>query len=239
MNKLSEWANTWQLKFNVTKCTVIRSTRPSTPFTPVHILNNCTLNVSDQHTYLGVIIHKSLCWSPHISDIITKASRTLNFLKRNLSKCSSRVKEATYLTMVRPQLEYTSDVWDPHYVGDIMELEKVQQRAARWVLNDYGRSSSVSSMLNQLSWPTLQSRRKLSRLHIVQSILSSTISVNSSVLFISTYHPLHYILPCSSTTAHQNSYFSRTISDWNKLPTHLIEVTDSDTFKTELQSLYN
>ena len=48
--------------------------------------------------------------------------------------------------MVRPQLEYASDVWDPHCVGDIMELEKVQQRVARWVLNDYGRFSSVSSM---------------------------------------------------------------------------------------------
>ena len=50
--------------------------------------------------------------------------------------------------MVKRQLEYASDVWDPHYVGDIMELEKVQQRAAHW---DYGRFSSVSSMLNQLS----------------------------------------------------------------------------------------
>ena len=81
--------------------------------------------VSDQHTYLGVIIHKSLSWSPHISDIITKASKTLNFITRNLSKRSSQVKESAYLTMVRPQLEYASDVWDPHYVGDIMELEKV------------------------------------------------------------------------------------------------------------------
>ena len=85
----------------------------------------CILNVSDQHTYLGVII------------VVTKASRTLNFIKHNLSKCSSQVKESAYLTMVRAQLEYASDVWDPHYVGDIMELEKVQRRAA-WVLNDYG-----------------------------------------------------------------------------------------------------
>ena len=29
------------------------------------------------------------------------------------------------------------------------------------------------------------------------------------------YHPLRYILPCSSITAHQNSHFSRTTSDWN------------------------
>ena len=40
--------------------------------------------------------------------------------------------------IVRPQLEYASDVRDPHYVGDIMELEKVQHRAAHWVLHDYG-----------------------------------------------------------------------------------------------------
>ena len=70
-----------------------------------------------------------LCWHNRlkpISDIVTKASRTLNFIKCNLSKCSSQVKESTYLTMIRLQLEYASDVWDPHYVGDIMELEKVQ-----------------------------------------------------------------------------------------------------------------
>ena len=47
--------------------------------------------------------------------------------------------------MVRPQLEYASDVWDPHQVGDTMELEKVQRRAACWVLNDYGRFSSVAN----------------------------------------------------------------------------------------------
>ena len=62
----------------------------------------------------------------HISDIVTKASRTLNIIKRNFSKCSSQVKESAYLTMIKPQLEYASDVWDPHHVGDIMELEKVQ-----------------------------------------------------------------------------------------------------------------
>ena len=71
-------------------------------------------------------------------------------MKHNLSKCSSQVKESVYLTMVRPQLEYASDVWDPYYDGNIMELEKVQWRAAHWVLNDYGRFSSVTSMLDQL-----------------------------------------------------------------------------------------
>ena len=43
LTKLSEWANTWQLKFNVSKCTVIRCTRSLTPFTHDYILNNCIL----------------------------------------------------------------------------------------------------------------------------------------------------------------------------------------------------
>ena len=59
--------------------------------------------------------------------------------------------------MVRPKLEYASDVRDPHHVGDIEKLENIQQRAARWVMNDYSTYSSVTSMLNQLPWPSVQS----------------------------------------------------------------------------------
>ena len=68
---------------------------------------------------------------PHIKNIVTKAS---NFVKRNLSKCSSQVMESAYLSNngQTTQLEYASDVWDPHAPlticmlhGDIMELEKV------------------------------------------------------------------------------------------------------------------
>ena len=64
---------------------------------------------------------------PHISEIVTKASRTFKFIKHNLRKCSSQVKESAYLTTIRPQLEYASDVWEPHYVGDNMELEKYNE----------------------------------------------------------------------------------------------------------------
>ena len=49
---------------------------------------------------------------------------------------STAIKASAYLTMVRPIMEYASAVWDPFYVKDIQQLEKVQRRAARWVLND-------------------------------------------------------------------------------------------------------
>ena len=127
-------------------------------------------------------------------------------------------------------------------VGDIMKLEKVQQRAARWVLNDYSRFGSVTLMLDQLSWPTLQTRRKLSRLQTLHKVFYQQLALTVPSYYLPTTrstrqcHPLHYILPYSSTTAYQNSYFSRTIKYWNMLPIDLIEVVNTDSFRTELQS---
>ena len=43
--------------------------------------------------------------------------------------------------MVRPILEYTTSVWDPHTTANIQKLESVQRRAARFCLNDHSHYS--------------------------------------------------------------------------------------------------
>jgi len=133
----------------------MRCTRFQSPIIHHYELNNHTLTVTDKHTYLGVVLDSHLSWSPHIK-ITGKATRTLNFLKRNLSDCSTQVKAASYLTMVRPQLEYASIVWDPIHNNDVHRIENIQRRAARWIMKDYSRYNSVTSMLQRLSRPELQ-----------------------------------------------------------------------------------
>ena len=103
--------------------------------------------------------------------MITKASKMLNFIRQNLSKCSKGVKSIAYLSIVRPILEYCSPVWDPYLSTDIQAIEKIQRRAARYVSSDYGRTSSVTSMLNELRWPSLASRRKFARLSAFYKII--------------------------------------------------------------------
>ena len=71
-----------------------------------------------------------------ISNVCTKANRTLGFL-RSLYSCPPDVKEAAYKELVRPVLGYGSSVWDPHTHGLEKELEKVQNRAARFVTGNY------------------------------------------------------------------------------------------------------
>ena len=104
----------------------------------------------DTIKYLGVTISKDLKWNTHVN-VCIKANRTLGFLRRNLSSCPQDVKETAYKGLVRPILEYASPVWDPHGIVVQEELEKVQNRAARFVTRNYNfESGSMTSILEQL-----------------------------------------------------------------------------------------
>ena len=95
----------------------------------------------------------------------SKANRTLGFLRRNLFSCPQDVKEAAYKSMVRPILEYGSTVWAPHCNGLNDVLENVQKRAARFVTRNYSyETGSMTGILEELKWETLQKRRKDNRL---------------------------------------------------------------------------
>ena len=93
--------------------------------------------------------------------ITNKATRMLNFIKKNLGKCNSKVKSDAYATLLRPILEYATQVWDPYQQNLICKIEMIQRRVAKWVQSDYSFQSSVTAMLNSLDWTTLKQRRKV------------------------------------------------------------------------------
>ena len=61
-----------------------------------YTLEDTVLENVDNIKYLGVTITNDLKWNTHISNICTKANRTLGFLRRTLFSCPQDVKEATY-----------------------------------------------------------------------------------------------------------------------------------------------
>ena len=93
---------------------------------------------SVQHTkYLGVTISDDLRWNRLVADLTGRANKLRGLLRRNLSTCDGRVKEAAYLGLIRPLLEYASQAWDPFTDNLSNEIEKIQRRAARFVRSDY------------------------------------------------------------------------------------------------------
>ena len=49
-------------------------------------------------------------WGQHISEISSKATKTLGFLRRNLALAPRCTKEAAYKTFVWPKLEYAEPI---------------------------------------------------------------------------------------------------------------------------------
>ena len=114
ITSLKKWVYDWQMNFNPKKCFVMRLTyaRHMTRFN--YILGDKSLQETDNHPY------------KHIHQITATANLTLAFVRRNLYSCSQHIKKSAYTTLVRPLLEYSSSVWDPHTKTLVNKIEMVQ-----------------------------------------------------------------------------------------------------------------
>ena len=160
LDTLTKWEKTWMMEFHPDKCEVISVTHKTKPIIYNYILHGHVLKHVDCVKYLGVHINKQLNWNTHINHTTSKADKSLNFLRRNINVSNPTIKGRAYKSLVRPILEYAQVVWDPYEVGQIDQLESVQRRAARFTMNNYRRTSSVTAMLNNLEWPLLANRRE-------------------------------------------------------------------------------
>ena len=120
---LSVWETRWGMEFNPSKCQVVHVSGSKRPVKRDFVLHGQILESVTCTKYLGVDISGSLTWNAHIDRIASTANRTLGFVRGNIKSKVSKVRETAYNTLVRPQLEYASAVWDPHNKGQISQIE--------------------------------------------------------------------------------------------------------------------
>ena len=124
VDKLYDWSKKWGIIFNAKKCVHVELGKPA-PYTRVKLGDNF-IPCSDSFRYLGIQIDSSLKWKTHITSVVAKSNRTLGMIKRGLRYAPMKVKLIAYKTIVKPLLEYGSQVWSPHTVYLITNLERVQ-----------------------------------------------------------------------------------------------------------------
>ena len=240
LDKLAQWETTWKMAFHPEKCNVITITRKENPIKYNYTLHNHTLEHVNIAKYLGVTISSDLKWETHINNICKKANSTLGFLRRNLNISSISMKEQAYKSLVRPSLEYACSVWDPYLQQDIDNIERVQRRAARFVTNKHRNTSNVGDMIINLEWRSLSDRRKDSRLTMLYKIVHDKVEIVKTNKLIPQQrrtrhsHSNSFHIPSCKTEYRKESFFPRTITDWNKLPDNIIHSTSVDSFKSAL-----
>ena len=236
---LESWEKSWEMEFHPQKCTVLPITRSLNPNINSYQLHRHTLESVQSAKYLGVTLTKNLSWDTHIDNVCNKANKTLGFLRRNLKIGSTKVKETAYKTFVRPILEYACTVWDPYTQEQIDKLEAVQRRAARFVVNRYHNTSSVTCMINSLQWPSLQHRRKTARLAMLKKFLDDEAVFSMSKIKYAPNrsrraHPQQLVQIQAKQQYRLGSFLPNTIRDWNALPEHTLAADTLDTFKSRV-----
>ncbi|XP_072033080.1 uncharacterized protein [Amphiura filiformis] len=166
-----------------------------------------------------------------------KANRTLGFIRRNLGRCSSSIKQQAYTTLVRSQLEYGATIWDPYRQNQIDSIEKIQRRAVRFITGNYQREASVTAMRLDIGLPTLEDRRKQSRLVTMYKILNHQVAVplpdyiTPKGRATRSQHQHRFTRLSTSTDSYKYSFFPRTMKDWDELPHSTIELPTLEQFK--------
>ena len=140
----------------------------------------------EPYKYLGIYISKDLRWNKTVDQIVGKANRSLGLVRRNFSRSPRQVREKLYFTLVRPHLEYACEVWSPHTNELKQRIEKVQRNGARFVMGEYRQRSSVTDLLQQLKWDSLESRRLLFQLkyvHKITDMFTNQVDLDPNVFF--------------------------------------------------------
>ena len=101
----------------------------------------------------------------------------------------------------------------------------------------YGRDTSVTKLLNQLDWNTLQVRREAHRLTCFMNMINNQLDIDYQS-HIETKpdrrrqgHSNQFVIPAANTDLYVNSYFPRTLRTWNNLQQITIDQTSPHSFK--------
>lgn len=177
-----------------------------------------------------------LRWNKYVDYITAKASRLLGFIKRNFRMAPPSLKE-TYFSHVRSVLDFASELWDPFIQNLLDHVEKVQNRAARFVAGNYDFRASITELKSSLNWMPLRQRRKLFRLKMLHKVFYNNSAISR---FMYIFEPAYVserrdnsrkIRPFHSRTdVFKCSFFPRSIKDWINLPSDVVEMALSELF---------
>jgi hypothetical protein len=158
----------------------------------------------------------------------TLYNKTLGLIKRiSRGITDFATRRSLYCTIVRPKLEYASNVWSPSATIIHRSLiENVQRRATKFILN-YPKEMTYTERLITTNLLPLQFRREITDLMLLNKSKTELIPMDVNN-FLCSYEPgfrspnynenNYYFLLKHKQQYFRNSFFVRSASLWNSLP---------------------
>ena len=165
VEQILNWIKSNGLMPNSAKTQVLPVTCSREPLDVNIVIDNHPIPTSSSVKYLGVILSSDLTWSKHIERTCKKANRSLGLLHRKFSQAQPSLRKKIFRSVILPQLDYCSSVWDPHLKKDISALDKVQKFAARVVTKQW--RQDYPALMSTLNWHPLSTHRTIQKLSLL------------------------------------------------------------------------
>ena len=238
LENLVKWESEWSMEFHPDKCQLLRISLKRNTSQYNYEIHNTQIQETTNAKYLGITINNKLSWNTHIDTVCQKGNHTLNFIQQNFGSCNEKVKSNLYKTYVRPVLEYSSSVWDPHTKCNQDKIEMVQRRAARFVKNvPYRDQISITNLIQQLHWTQLSERRAKTKVTLLYKSLNNIVAIPTDHLKLTlsqTRQQYNFWYPFAHSDVYRYSFFMDTIRLWNKLPSNIKSAPTLTSFQTAL-----
>ena len=95
------------------------------------------INQVTEEKDLGILIDDKLKFQQHINQQTKKANQRLGMIKRSFSYMDTEMFLTLFKSIVRPYLEYGSNVWFVIYKKEAIQIENLQRRATKLVKKIY------------------------------------------------------------------------------------------------------
>ena len=138
---------------------------------PPLYMNGISITNTISHKHLGLKFKTTCSWTKHISNITAVAWTRLNLLRSLKFKVNRLALEKMYIFFVRPLLEYSDAVWDNASTETKKQMEAVHNEAAR-IMTGATELCSISNLLSDLGWESLQARHAKHNLIIFYKIIN-------------------------------------------------------------------
>ena len=207
----------------------------------VKIENESIKQVYESKT-LGVTIDQHLSWKTNTENICKKITSGISALRRLKEFADKQTLLSVYNAIVRPYFDYCCEVWDVFGETQSKRLQKLQNRAARIILN-MSNDIDHSVALQALGWKPLKTERKKSKAKIMYKLLNKMGPKSLSNLFTYKGEVTNYklrnissslCLPQPRTNNMKKSFVYDGAHLWNSIPKEIRESKSFSSFRKKI-----
>ena len=106
LDDVTDWAERWQMQFNVFKCEVVHYGKGSIDYN--YSMQYQPIDEVKSEKDLGVTVSNDLKAAAHCKEVYAKANHMLGMISRTIKDRNPKTMTSLYKSLVRPHLEYSS-----------------------------------------------------------------------------------------------------------------------------------